>query len=69
MLNFKNTTAPSYQEGIVDEVVQQGRKWRVRFRSSIWSARSTHPLKLFPGDTVKVTKIGLPLVIDRADPF
>lgn len=69
MINFRKKSSPIYEEGEVDEIVQQGKKWRVRFRASFWSARSVRPLTLFPGDTVQIKKIGLPLEIDRPDFF
>jgi hypothetical protein len=69
MTNLSRTDSSNYPEAVIDEVIQQGRKWQVRFRAWSWTARSARPLNLFPGDTVQVTQIGHSLVIDIIDSF
>jgi membrane protein implicated in regulation of membrane protease activity len=40
-------------EGEVIKVIRSG-VWRVRYRGSYWTARSTYALSLKPGDWVRV---------------
>jgi membrane protein implicated in regulation of membrane protease activity len=40
--------------GTIDKVVRQGYEWRVRFNGTYWTARSSHPVKLQPGDQVRI---------------
>lgn len=42
------------EEGVVDEVVHQGREWRIQFQASYWTARSHHLITLVPGDLVRI---------------
>lgn len=68
MLGFKMTSPPSYgyQEGVVDEIVIQGKAWRVRFAASYWPAKSIRPAVLLPGDRVRV--VGLDNITLLVDP-
>lgn len=52
-------------EGKVDEVVEEGKAWRVKHNSTLWLARSTDWIILSPGDEVKVVgRKGLILFIE-----
>jgi membrane protein implicated in regulation of membrane protease activity len=42
------------QEAIIEEVIEQGKSWRVRYQGTWWTARCIHQMSLFPGDTVYV---------------
>lgn len=42
------------REAIVEEVIQQGRKWRVYYDNTSWNARCSQSIVLQPGDTVYV---------------
>ena len=68
MFGFNMTSPPnsSYQEGVVDEIVIQGKAWRVRFASSYWPAKSVRPAVLMPGDRVRV--VGLENITLLVDP-
>jgi membrane protein implicated in regulation of membrane protease activity len=68
MFGFEMTSPPSssYQEGVVDEIVLQGKAWRVRFASSYWPAKSVRPAVLLPGDRVRV--VGLDNITLLVDP-
>jgi membrane protein implicated in regulation of membrane protease activity len=68
MFGFNMTTPPSsgYQEGVVDEIVIQGKAWRVRFAASYWPAKSVRPAVLMPGDRVRV--VGLDNITLLVDP-
>jgi membrane protein implicated in regulation of membrane protease activity len=68
MFGFDMTSPPSsgYQEGVVDEIVIQGKAWRVRFASSYWPAKSVRPAELMPGDRVRV--VGLDNITLLVDP-
>lgn len=49
------TIGYSEQEAVVEDVIQQGRLWRVRYKASFWKARSIHPnTTFFPKDVVHV---------------
>lgn len=54
-------------EGTIDEVIQDGWKWRVYVQGSLWTARSNERFRLSPGDDIKVLgrdKQKLKLVIE-----
>jgi membrane protein implicated in regulation of membrane protease activity len=60
------TSNPSYDEGIITEVVRQGYKWRVAARGSYWKATSPKPIVLDRGDPVWVIgERGIGLIIDQ----
>lgn len=41
-------------EGVIDKVIRQGHKWRVRTNGSYWFAQSTAPADFQPGDHVRI---------------
>lgn len=44
-------------EGIVDQIVQQGKIWRVKFQATYWNARATTAVILLPGDFVRIVDV------------
>jgi membrane protein implicated in regulation of membrane protease activity len=53
------------EEGIIAEIVSEAREWRVYFIGTWWPARSLKPLRLNPGDAVRVIgRDGLTLFIE-----
>jgi membrane protein implicated in regulation of membrane protease activity len=44
-------------QGEVIKVIRQEKEWRVRFRATDWTARSTRALVLRPGDLIRITDI------------
>jgi len=40
--------------GVIESVVRQGHEWRVRVSGVYWSAITTRPVELCPGDSVEV---------------
>lgn len=52
-------------EGKVDEIVEPGKRWRVKHQATLWFARSHQLVNLSPGDGVKVVgRKGLILFIE-----
>jgi membrane protein implicated in regulation of membrane protease activity len=41
-------------EAMINEVIQQGRWWRVEYRGTFWNALCIESTPLMPGDTVYV---------------
>lgn len=41
-------------KGTIDEVIQDGWKWRVNVQGSFWPARANEQFRLEPGDAIKV---------------
>jgi membrane protein implicated in regulation of membrane protease activity len=54
-------------EAIVQEVIYQGRLWRVEFEATSWNARSEQEITLFPGDRVYVVnRQNITLIVEPA---
>ncbi len=68
MLNFKgrnNITTQTASEGVIDKVIHQGHKWRVRVHGVYWFAQSVKPAHFLPGDYVQVVgRQNMTLLID-----
>jgi len=46
--------ASTFNEGIVETVVYQGKEWRIRFEATSWPAKSKKLVTLNVGDFVRV---------------
>lgn len=62
---WKSEILESEREGVIDEVVKQGKVWRVKHHATLWFAQSSKAVSLHPGDWVKVVdRKGLLLFVE-----